>query len=195
MVRQGEPGATLYVVAAGRLKVETQPGSADAVVLDILGAGDIFGELFFFTRRTPAANVVALEPCELVAIDYRDLRGLIERRPTVAMALLENLANRIILFGDSMRSFAVADLEARLSRRLCVLAETQGRKSEGAVILDLNLRQRDWARMSGVSREAVNRQFRTWSERGWVDLAGGEIRIRDLEALRDLADLAGLFTD
>lgn len=190
-VRQGDRAATLYVVVRGRLKIETQPGAADPVLLDILGPTDIFGDLALLARSDRTANVIALAACELLGIDYRDLQALIVANPSVAMALLANLANRIIGFGESVRSFAAAGLEPRLARRLCLLID-HSQPEEEEIRLDLQLSQTDWARMAGVTREALNRQFRAWAALGWIRVEGNEILILDVGALRAVAEGAGL---
>lgn len=195
VVRQGAEGTTLFVIARGRLKIEASTAPSEPVILDILGAGDVFGELALLTRRPRAADVVALEPCELLCLDHRDLRTSIERSPKVAMALLSNLATRIVGFGELVRAFAVSGLEPRLARRICSLAAAHGVAEGDVVRLDLRLTQREWALMSGASREAINRQFRAWNRRGLVTLEDGSLRIRDLPALRKLADAAGLLAE
>ncbi len=194
MVREGVIGTELFVVVSGHLKIETEKKAGDTVLFDVVGPGDIFGELALLTGRPRAANVVAIGDCELVAIDYRDLRDLIERNSSVALSLLANLANRIIDFGDSVRSFAVAGLEPRLARRVCLLAKRQMVSGDETVTLDLHLTQREWAQMSGVSREAINRQFREWASRGWVEISEGEVKVLDFAALESLAGLSGLFS-
>lgn len=191
VVEQGTEGAVLFAVISGRLKIEARTGG-EAVLLDVLGPGDIFGELALFANRCRAADVVALEDCELLAIDHRDLRYVIERRPSVALALLDNLARRVIQLGETVQGLSAADLPARLARRLCALADSHGTPVGEHVELDLRFSQSDWAHLSGVSREAVNRQFRAWAETGWIRIEGQRVRLLDIAALRRIADLAGL---
>ncbi len=195
VVEQGAAGTTLFVIETGRVKIETHTPPADPVILDVLGPGEVFGELALLTRRPRSADVVAIEPCVFLCLDHRDLRAAIERSPAVALALLDNLATRIIDLGELVRSFAVSGLEPRLARRICALAESHGTRDGDGVRLDLPLTQSEWALLSGASREAINRQFRLWAETDLVKLESGALQILNLEALHKLADAAGLFGD
>ncbi len=193
VVEQGAVGTTLFVIESGRVKIETHTPPADPVILDVLGPGEVFGELALLTRRPRSAHVVAIEPSVFLCLDHRDLRAAIERSPAVALALLDNLATRIVGLGELVRSFAVSGLGPRLARRICALAASHGTRDGDGVRLDLPLTQREWALLSGASREAVNRQFRVWAERDLVKIEGGSLLILNLEALHKLADAAGLF--
>ncbi len=86
VVRQGEPGDTMYLVRSGRLEVlRTQAG--DRRVLGVLQPGDTFGELALVQGGTRVAGVRALRDTELLALHRRDVAPLLAD-PHFAAALL-----------------------------------------------------------------------------------------------------------
>ena len=53
LLRQGDPGDSLYLVVSGRIRVVRRTASRPDVVLAELGAGETVGEMALITRRTP----------------------------------------------------------------------------------------------------------------------------------------------
>ena len=49
IVRQGQPGECMYVIQKGHVEV-VRTQSDDECVLDVLGPGDMFGEMTLFTK-------------------------------------------------------------------------------------------------------------------------------------------------
>jgi CRP-like cAMP-binding protein/N-acyl-L-homoserine lactone synthetase len=90
IVREGDPGDSLYVILSGLAEavLEAEPGRP----LNVLGAGDTFGEVGFLTAKPRTASVVARAPCELVVLSGDFLRRFIAREPAVAAKILLNLA-------------------------------------------------------------------------------------------------------
>jgi CRP/FNR family cyclic AMP-dependent transcriptional regulator len=90
IVREGERDDTIYIVLAGL--AEAQRADAGARPLNVLGAGDLFGEIGFLTAAPRTATVIARAPCELLVLSGRHLQRFLERDPGVAARLLFNLA-------------------------------------------------------------------------------------------------------
>jgi CRP-like cAMP-binding protein len=90
IIRQGELGREFFVVAEGTATV-TQRGKK----VRALGPGDFFGELALLDPSRRNATVVADGPVELLVLDDRDFRGLLETVPSVGRGLLVGLARRI----------------------------------------------------------------------------------------------------
>ncbi len=195
IVREGNIGTSIFVVVEGRVKIEIGRGSSEPLLLEVLGSGEVSGKLSLLAQRPRSADVIALETTTLLRIDHRDLRAAIVRNPTLALALLETPARRIIVFGELVRFFAAADLESRIARRVSAWAEVHGVRRAQDVVLDLGLTQREWAHVAGTSRESVSRLVRSWSERDWISRREGRLEIHDRDSTREVAANAGLRPD
>lgn len=64
----GEMGQTMYIIAAGRVRVHQ-----DDVELAELGEGDLFGEMTVLDEQARSASVSALDDCTLLAIERKAL--------------------------------------------------------------------------------------------------------------------------
>jgi cAMP-dependent protein kinase regulator len=62
LVREGEAGASMFLIVEGRVAVMRQPEGGPAKTVGHLSAGDFFGELALVTDCRRTASVMAVEP-------------------------------------------------------------------------------------------------------------------------------------
>jgi voltage-gated potassium channel len=87
---EGDPGSGMFVVLDGTVSVEWRGGSVE------LGAGDFFGELTLLAPGgTRNARVRAATPVRCLAIPRDDALRLVETEPSVALAMLREVARRL----------------------------------------------------------------------------------------------------
>ena len=95
IVRAGDAGDSLYVLAEGMLDVHGGPSAEVAAArLDRLLPGDVFGEMSLLTGQPRSATVVAATDCVVYEIRKQHLDPLLERRPELAEHLATIMADR-----------------------------------------------------------------------------------------------------
>jgi small-conductance mechanosensitive channel len=97
IVRRGEAGDSLYILAEGVLDVRTLRADAEAggeVRLDRLLPGDVFGEMSLLTGQPRSATVVAATDCVVYEMRKSLLDPILERRPELAERLATLMAER-----------------------------------------------------------------------------------------------------
>ena len=86
---EGDPGSGMFVILDGTVSVEWRGGSVE------LGPGDFFGELTLLAPGgTRVARVRASSHVTCVAIAREDALAVVESEPTVALAMLKEIARR-----------------------------------------------------------------------------------------------------
>lgn len=86
---QGDPGSGMFVILDGSVTVEWRGGSVE------LGPGDFFGELTLLAPGgTRIARVRASSHVTALAIPRDAAIELVESEPTVALAMLKEIARR-----------------------------------------------------------------------------------------------------
>jgi CRP/FNR family cyclic AMP-dependent transcriptional regulator len=109
---EGDPGATMLVVAEGTLVAVAARGEARGEVLNRMGEGEIVGEMAFLDPAPRSATVRALTDVVAYELDH-DAVGVLRRQAPGAVAALVGLAVR-----DVTRRLRLLDerIEAELEK-------------------------------------------------------------------------------
>ena len=89
VVREGEPGDSLFLIVQGALRVTTRSPQGEDVELGRLGPGDFFGEVALLTRKPRTATVSAVTEAELLRLDHDTVDELRRRHPDIDASLSE----------------------------------------------------------------------------------------------------------
>lgn len=95
LFRQGEEGATFYVVAMGKLKGEIKHEKGLPPTLFELGPGAVLGEMSLMTGLPRTATIVVTESAELLEIDeaaFRQILAIHEDIPEILSRLVASRA-------------------------------------------------------------------------------------------------------
>jgi CRP-like cAMP-binding protein len=112
VVRQGDDGDSLFIVAEGRVEVSVQPpGGGPVHHLATLGAGDYFGEMSLLTGAPRSATIRALEETRLVVLRKEALRPLLIADPTVLERLSKTLGRRQAEREDAIHRAVASEYE------------------------------------------------------------------------------------
>jgi len=89
IVTEGEPGNSLFVLAAGRVRAFVRDPTGRNAQVRELGEGEFFGEISLLTGQPRSATVTAGTRCELLVLDRGTLDRIAERHPRVHDVLRE----------------------------------------------------------------------------------------------------------
>ena len=177
----GDPTDSLYIVLSGRLKVMMSDADGKEVILTILGPGEFFGEMGLIDDAPRSASVVAIEACELLAINRRDFKKCLAENFEMSMAVMRGLVRRLREADRKIGSLALLDVYGRVARLLLDMAETV----DGQKMVTKRLPKQDIAKMIGASREMVSRVMKDLQMGGFIEMRGSTIVLRDTILLPD----------
>lgn len=179
--REGERCIGLYVVEKGWARaVKTSPEGREQVIR-FVGPGDAFNEVGVLTGGVNVVTVEALEPLNLLIIQREILLDLVDRYPSLAKSLIENLANRVLYAMNMVVDLSLHTVESRLARFLL-------NQTEGEIIS-----RKKWATQAVIASRigtvpvVINRAFRTFVEEGLIELERDQIQILNRQALLNIA--------
>ena len=92
-----------FRVQDGKVEIRRHFGAEDRV-LRVLGKGDLLGDLALFRNAPRSANAVAAEPVTLLVIPSNRLEHLVRSNPALAIALIKQLATRMLEAEDRARA-------------------------------------------------------------------------------------------
>lgn len=194
--RRGLPaGATLFVegddpydmmiIESGDIKLVTAALNGQETLLDVLGAGEVLGELSAIDGASRSATATALTDVELTSIPVERFLGFLQANPASMGALLAVAVRRLRLSNRRQLEFTTADALGRVCARLDELADRYGRAGEAdGVHIDLPITQTELAQWCGLSREAVVKSLRKMRDLGWVTTTDGSVIVEDRDSVR-----------
>lgn len=182
----GDEGQSVLVVAHGYVKLAASTPSGREVVLDVVGPGDLFGELAVLTEQPRAATATALTPCSLLSIDGGAFRAALARSPEAMFWMIRLLGRRVSRATEQMTDGLELPAPVRLAKALLELAALHSRLGEGGLEISLPMSQRELGGMTGLIRESINKHLGSWREAGWLSQSGRTITLRNVAALRAL---------
>lgn len=98
LVHQGEAGSSLFVITAGRVRVDVKSENGQTVTVGSLGPDDFFGEMSLLTGEPRSASVIAEAETEVVVVDKAAFATVIAADTGIVEALsvaLESRARRL----------------------------------------------------------------------------------------------------
>jgi CRP/FNR family transcriptional regulator, cyclic AMP receptor protein len=182
---KGDPGHSLYAVLSGTVKISVSSPDGRNAILNLIGAGEVFGEISVLDGRVRSADAIANTNCEILVIDRRDFLPFVHSQPALAMKFIELLCGRLRWTSDQVEQIILQDLPGRLASAL--LGLTEKRKVENAS-RTIAITQQEISEMVGMTRESINKQLRAWAARNWLRLEHGAIVVLNADPLRELVE-------
>ena len=182
IVMEQDWGESIFLLHRGLAKVRTYTADGDEVVMSLLGAGDIFGEMVALDGSVRSADVVALTPLQLVKLRVPPFKSLLQENTVFALALARLQVSRL---RDLNRRFALqtGDATTRLLDALAYVARKSSVTNDPQALIPA-LPQRELALLAGLARETASRTLSKLRARGTVSELDGGLKLADLQPLR-----------
>jgi CRP/FNR family cyclic AMP-dependent transcriptional regulator len=177
---EGKAGNKLYGVIAGRLMITANSPNGSQLHLNVLGRGEIIGEIAFLDGGLRTASGRAAETLTCFEIERSAFFELLGRFPELGTHLLQLVCKRVRWMTKLVADSAFLSVSERLATRLRDLAQNEGKIGPQ---VEVRISQADLAQFLGISRQVVNGYLREWQKAGSVELARGTIRIKNIATL------------
>jgi CRP/FNR family transcriptional regulator, cyclic AMP receptor protein len=178
----------LFILKKGRVQLYEVNRDGEEVTLSVIEDGNIFGEMALTSQSLYGLYVRAIEPSTVVSLRREDVEDLIRDTPDVGLRLVRELAERL---HDSERRYADMvgkDVPARLATLILTLVDSEGVVSSESYRIPNHYTHERLASMIGCKRVAVTRAFRKLEGGGAVMLKDRRIVVKDMDALKDMAE-------
>jgi CRP/FNR family cyclic AMP-dependent transcriptional regulator len=182
---KGDPGTSMFAVISGTVKISTSSPDGRSAILNLIGAGEIFGEIAVLDGQARTADATANTNCEIFIIDRREFVPFVKSQPALAMKFIELLCTRLRWTSEQVEQIILQNLPGRLASALVRLTEKHKLAPGGRTIA---VTQQEISEMVGMTRESINKQLRIWADRKWVRLEHGAIVVLNAEPLQALAE-------
>ena len=179
---RGDPSDYWFGLISGLVKMNNVSLTGKAVTLLGIPAGVWFGEGSLLKDEPRKYDVVALRQSELALLPKAIFNWLLDNNLSFNRYLLGLLNNRLGQFIAAVENERLLDVEARVARSLASMFETQ---LSPVFNQSLQISQEELGNLAGISRQRANAALKILEENGLLMVNYGEIKILDLEGLKE----------
>ncbi len=121
-----DPKGEAFMVHIGRVEIKKLV-AGEQRLLNTVGKGNLLGEFGLFRDAPRSATAIAAEPVTLMVISANRLDHLVRSSPTLALALIKDLVNRMLRAEDVARD---AEKRAQEAEARATAAEQRAQEAE-----------------------------------------------------------------
>jgi CRP/FNR family transcriptional regulator, cyclic AMP receptor protein len=181
LLLENDWGSSVYFILDGWVKIRTYNLDGKEVTLNILGKGELFGEMAALDEVPRSTDVITLVPTVIGNMPAQDFVQLLNTEPQAGIRLSQLMARRLRQVNRRLR-LRESDSVSRVADILLFLADGQGKAGEQGIEIP-NLPHRELSSLSGLARETVTRVLSKLEKKGLIQ------RDRDILCIPDVAAL------
>jgi CRP-like cAMP-binding protein len=181
----GEPCTAFFVVVSGQIKLTLTTPDGGEKVLEIISAGETFGEAVMFAGRPYPVSAVGLLPTSLLSVPASVVLDLVAADPMFARRMLAGMAVRLHTMINDVEAISLRSGAQRVAGFLLGLA---GEHPRDGVEVVLPAGKAVLASRLSLTPETFSRTLRELSGADLIAVEGRRISLRDI---RSLASAAG----
>lgn len=172
----------LGIVVFGNIQIQKSYPSGKVVVLDILGQGDIFGEIIVFSKehRFPA-TILSITDSTILLLSKTGIKQLCKENECFLENFLQSLTSKILMLNRKVKILSYKTLKEKIADLLM-----EEYKHQQTLVLTLPYDRKEMADLLGIPRPSLSRELSIMKEEGLIDYYKNTVRILQLNALREL---------
>lgn len=167
---QSDPADELFLIKGGRVKLMKIFEDGSELTLDIRKDGDFLGENVFSEQGQYPVSAICLEDTMTCGFSKTQFEQLVLKHPHIGLQVIRNLSDRITWLTSQVGSLAVTNIEERLFRVLCNVAQKHGSTSSRGVVIQFPLTHEDLGFLTGAHRVSITRAMTALKNAGKIIL-------------------------
>jgi CRP-like cAMP-binding protein len=183
----GDPGAAVYLVNGGRVKVSKVTRDGKELTLAYRGPGDIFGEACLIDGGPREEMAEAMENALVTEVERTHFEKLLQTYPSLGYRMTKVLAQRRREIESKIENLVFKDVNSKLAELLLRLGTEYGVDDARGTLVALKITHQEMANLIGSTRETVSLTLAQFKKRGLILTDGRKVILADREGLRALA--------
>ena len=103
VIREGEQGETMFMIVSGQVSVVKAQEGGREIELDLINAGDYFGEMALFEDQVRSATIRTKEETCLLVLHKREFNEIVREYPQIALHICKVLSYRLRRLHDTVQ--------------------------------------------------------------------------------------------
>src|SRR5215472_2259374 len=184
---EGGPADTLYFLEAGLVNVYKRGPDNKEIILQIVGAGELFGEQALGTEQTRTISAEVLQEGVIYVIPRDLFLRACEKRADLWREISGLLTTRKRELEKKIELLCLHDVEYRVLYYMAELAKTFGARANG-LEYSIPLSQGELASLIGATRETTSTTLNALARRGIIRLGRRQLIVPSVEGILAAAD-------
>ncbi|MDX1959605.1 MAG: Crp/Fnr family transcriptional regulator [Leptospiraceae bacterium] len=174
-----EPGNDFYLIQEGQVKITKTVGTS-IKTLDVLDAGDIFGEMAILEEQPRSATAIAIGEVRALNFNRANFELLMTRNPQLALRVLTIFSTRIYDAKRRLQILLMDDMVGKVCDVFVMLAEKQEINDHQKEVT-LKITIDDIAHWCGQPVNEVQKVLATYKKNGKLDIFPDKIVISNIQ--------------
>ncbi len=186
LFRDGDLGATMYVLQSGRVRIFTE-AAGETKTLAFLEAGDFFGEMAILNNKPRTASAEVVENATMLEIDGEMLEQMVRGNSEISLRLIKKLAHRLDNANALIDMMIQQDPKSRVILGLSREAEFHGEiQEDGSVLVPLDHAQ--LAEQVGLPPGEIENVLKRMQRLGLIESTDDGFRVKDRLRMHEFLD-------
>ena len=185
LFRMGDEARRFFMIRRGQVKLFRLSPAGQEKIIELFSAPSTFAEaVMFFDRQVYPVNAESLEETEVAAFPVAVFRAILEESHTTCLRLLGVLSMRLKGRLNDVDALSLQNASLRTANYLLQMVP---REAMDEVTVELPYSKRNIAARLSLQPETLSRVFARLKSTGLLETSGAELRILDVEGLRNWA--------
>lgn len=185
----GDVTKSIYCLIDGRIRVSITSSIGQEFAINDLEPESWLGEASLFSNEGRVLELQFKEDGHAISIPNSVILQVGDQYPIMYRSILQDGLKRTRSMYELLGGMLFYPLKSRLAGRILYLLQDHGKEKEDGIYLDINLSQKEFARMVFGSRQRINKIFRQWEDDGIVLMKENQYFIPDIERLQQEVEL------
>jgi CRP/FNR family transcriptional regulator, dissimilatory nitrate respiration regulator len=181
----GQPYQGIGIVVTGRVSLNKDTVSGNRIIMDMLDAGGVFGEMVAFSdTHVWPLTVIAQEESNIMFLPASKLLGSCPKACASHSALILNtmrlLSNRALMLNTRIEMLSARTTRGKVSKYL-----TDIYRGAGSNQFTLPMKRHELADYLNIPRPSLSRELGAMRDDGLIDFNGASVVLKDPVALEN----------
>ncbi|MBN1366304.1 MAG: Crp/Fnr family transcriptional regulator [Dehalococcoidales bacterium] len=179
----GQPFQGIGIIASGKVALTKETYSGNRIMIGILDAGDIFGEIVAFSdSKVWPMTVIAQEDGILLFLPPEKITGtcsnICASHSALIMNMLKILSNRASMLDKKIEHISAKNIRGKISSYLLDISQNQNSNT-----ITIPMKRHEMADYLNIPRPSLSREMGLMRDQGVIEFEGSFINIKDISVL------------
>ena len=180
---EGQPARGVFMLCKGRVKMSITSSDGKALILKILGAGEVLGLNAAVSGRPYELTVETLEPCQVNFIKREDFLRFLAEHSEASIRAAQQLSTNYHAACEQIRALGLSQSAPEKLARFLLDWSGKGQQTAQGIRVKLALTHEEIAQTIGSSRETVTRTLGDFRSKQLAFVKGSTLVIQNKPAL------------